>query len=453
MRRAALQFAAVVVFALAMAAVMLLPSRRERIAILAGDGRYKEAVALIERELADDPRNPDLLAALGRSYAALGDVARAIDAFDAYLLLHPDDVGARKQQAELFLQQGDVGRYLDALARAVAAHPSPAEVTRLVELYRLYGRRDDELATLRTYAAKAMLDPAELARLGAVLAARGDVAGARRWLELADRAAPAGASAERFLLLQVLLRDHEVDAAQQRAQAWLAAWPRPFLAGRLILAMARAGLPDRASGLARQFVDMMPDHTFEVVDVLAMHGQADVAADMLTRWADRADKPGQAQLRAFARASAAVGDLDAPLGMLARLARSDSNPAAEGQLAEELANAFGTSILSAVRPLLSNQVLLARPLFAARLSLFEGNREMARWFLDRAQPDRLSPRDADTWLALVRQVETDDEVFRRLALLWNDGRLPAQLLPSFADESLKLGHVELHSAIWNSMRQ
>jgi hypothetical protein len=92
-------------------------------------------------------------------------------------------------------------------------------------------------------------------------------------------------------------------------------------------------------------------------------------------------------------------------------------------------------------------------LFAAELSLFEGNRETARWFLNRADPARLSPEQSATWLALLRRVETDGDLFNRLAALWNDGRLPAELLPLFADEALKLGQVRMHDSIWNSMRR
>jgi hypothetical protein len=60
-------------------------------------------------------------------------------------------------------------------------------------------------------------------------------------------------------------------------------------------------------------------------------------------------------------------------------------------LAEELVKAFGVQALAAIRPLLSNEALLTRPLFAAEISLSEGNREMARWYLNRIDPGQLPP--------------------------------------------------------------
>ena len=447
------QFVLLVIVLLVLAVVSLSPRRQERLAVLADEGRHKEVIALIERQLTKGPSDPDLLAALSRSYAALGEYDRAIEAFDAYLAVRPDDLAARERQAELLLQNGSVDHYLDALARLVAAQPSPSRVTRLIELYRLHGRVEDELATLRAYAASAMLEPFQLERLGAILAERANWREARQWLELADQTAPPDASTGRLLLLDVLIQGNEIDQAYRRAQAWMTTWRSPFLAGKLILRMAQSGLAAPASGLALKYAEMTPEHIFEMAGLLARKGRQELAHQMLAQWADRTTNPTGEQLRAFVHASVLIGDAQVPLLKLAQLMRSGADPATQGELAEELANAFGKAALVSIRPLLSNEALLTRPLFAAELSLFEGNRELARWFLNRTEPARLSPEQRATWLALLRRVETDADVFDRLAALWDDGRLPAELLPPFADEALKLGQVRMHGLIWNSMRQ
>jgi tetratricopeptide (TPR) repeat protein len=447
------QFILVVIVSLLGAAVMLSLGREEHAAMLAGEGRHKEAIALLERRLANAPHDPELQAALGRSYAAVGEVHRAIDAFDAYLVVRPDDMAARERQAALLLQSGSIDRYLDALTRMVAAQPSPSQITRLIELFRLRGRVEDEMATLQAYAATAMLEVPQLERLGAILAERGNWREARQWLELADQKAPPDASAGRLLLLEVLIQSNEVDRVYERAQAWMMAWRSPFLAGKLILRIAQSGSTAPVSGMALKYTDMMPDDTFEMVGLLARKGRQDIAHQMLARWADRATKPTGRQLRVFVQASALVGDVSGPLVKLLQLVHGGSDPATLGEMAEELANTFGKPALVAIRPLLSNEVLLARPLFAAELSLLEGNREMARWFLNRMEPTQLPPERLAGWLALLHRVETDAEVFKRLAVLWNDGRLPAELVPYFADEAVKTGQVRTHDLVWNSVRQ
>src|SRR5436190_11685565 len=204
-------FVVVVLVSLLVAAAVLAPGRQERAAMLASEGRYEEAIALLQRQLAGSPHNPDLLAALARSYAALGEVDRAIGAFEAYLYVRPADLDARNRQAQLLLQCGLMDRYLETEAYLVAANPTADRITRFLELLRLQGRTDEETAMAEVYARKDMLDIPQLERLGAILAQRGRWLEAQRWLEVADKKAPPDASAGRLLLLETLIRGNDLD--------------------------------------------------------------------------------------------------------------------------------------------------------------------------------------------------------------------------------------------------
>jgi hypothetical protein len=251
----------------------------------------------------------------------------------------------------------------------------------------------------------------------------------------------------------VLIQRNEVDRIDERAQVWMKAWRSPFLCGKLILSLARSGFSASAAGLAVKYAELMPDETFEMVGLLAAQGRQDIAQQMLARWADRETKSTGPQLRAFVQASALVGDVRGPLVKLAQLVRGNPDSEALGELIEGLTSAFGKPALAAIRPLLSDEVLRRQPLFAAELSLFEGNPEMARWFLNGVEPAELSPERSANWLALLHRVETDTDVVRRLTDLWNEGHLPPELLPDFANEAQKLGQVGMHDLIWSSARQ
>ncbi|WGD49472.1 tetratricopeptide repeat protein [Bradyrhizobium sp. CB1650] len=446
------QFILMVIVALIAAAVVLSPRREEHTAVLASEGRHEEAIALLERQSADAPGDSDALAALGRSHAALGDLPRAVEALDAYLAVRPNDVAALRSEAQLLLLSGSRDRYLDVQARLVAAQPSPASVDRLTALLRLDGRYADELSTLQTYARKGMLEGSQLERLGTILAEGGNWREGREWLELADQRAPAEASAGRLLLLELLIEAKENARAIERVRAWTKAWRSPFLCGKLILRLARSGLTAGASDLASDCAELMPDDTPGMISYLASKGRKDIAQRMLLRWGDRMSKPSGQQLRSFVQASAAAGNVGAPLTKLAQLARGGTDPVAQGVLAEEVANSFGKPALAPIRPFLSTEALLTRPLFAAELSLFEGNSELARWFLTRVDPAQLSAERAADWLAMLHRVETDAEVVTHLTTLWSEGRLPPELLPQFADEAVKQGRVRVHERIWNSIR-
>jgi tetratricopeptide (TPR) repeat protein len=452
MRRAH-HFIVVVLIALLVAAAVLSPGRRERAAMLASEGRHEEATAMLRRQLAGTPHNPDLLAALGRSYAALGEVDRAIDVFDAYLQVRPEDFDARKRQAGLLLQRGLIDRYLEAQAHLVAAQPSADRLTRLLELLRLHGRIEDETVLLEAYAEKDLLGVPQLERLGAILVQKGNWSAAQRWLEVVDKKAPADASTGRLLLLETLIQGNELDRIYERTQAWITAWQSVFLAGKLVLRLSQAELSELAHRVARKHIDMKPDDTFDMVGLLAEKGYPVLARDILVEWAERATGPTGGQLHAFVQGSAWLGDFRGPFTKLLQIVRSGSDVAEQGRLAKEMAVSFGTSALVAIRPLLSNEALLTQPLFAAELSLFEGNREMARWFLDRIDPAQLSPEQMLNWVALLYQVQPEADAFNRLVMLWSEGRLPAELLPHLADEAAKIGQIGIHDLIWSGIRQ
>jgi tetratricopeptide (TPR) repeat protein len=449
--RTAHKFTVVVVASLVLAAIVLAPGRQEYVAMLASEGRHKEAIAILEHQLADAPQAPDLLAALGRSYAALGETDLAIKTVAIYLELRPDDVLARERQARLLLQSGQVDRYLDAMMLVTAARPSPARVANLVELLRLHGKFEEEIATLRAYADRDMLDISQLERLGAALAEGGRWVEARQALEMAERKSAPDSSAGRLLLLDVLIQGNEVESAYDHALAWMTMWRSPYLSGRLIQRLAQSELSVPASRLSVKFAEMMPDNVFDIAGLLAGEGHPYIAHVLLRQWAEQVAKPTESQLRAFIHASASIGDVSGPLVKLTQLVRRGAEPTTLAMIAEELADAFGPSALAAIRPLLSNKVLLTRPMFAAKLSLLEGNREMARWFLNRVDPSRFAPDASENWLALLSSVESEAEVYTRLVILWKDGRLPADLVPHLATQALKLGHVGTHDLIWQSV--
>jgi tetratricopeptide (TPR) repeat protein len=447
------RFILVVVASLLIAAVALSPRRGEHAAILAGEGRHREAIALLKHRLETDPNDPDIQAALGRSYAALGEVDKAIAAFDAYLAARPNDQAARDREAELLLRAGATDRYLDAMALATKAKPSPARVTRLVELYRLHGRTEDEIDALRTYADKGMLEEPQLERLGALLAARGDCRNAEHWLELADQRSPPDTSAGRLLLLEVIIQGGDAAYIERRAGAWLAAWRNPYLAGKIVLMVAQSGNATAASALAFKQADTMPDDALAMVGFLAGKGWQDIAHGLLVRWADRTDAMDGAEVRAFVHESAVLGDADVAFGKFRKMARIGSNPSGEGQLAEDLVDSFGDAALDAILPFLSDGALLARPLFAARISLSDGDAETARRYLARVDPARLPPEKLTAWLALEHQAGMDSDAFTRLAELVNSGILPAEAAPDLADAAAQIGQDGMHDMIWDSLKR
>ena len=115
--RTAHQFILVVILSLFLAAVLLMPGRDEHVAVLVGEGRYKEAIALLQHRLAKAPGDPGSLAALGR-IQDLRDPG-AIGRCRPWLLLEP--VGGNSQPM-IALGGSQAERALLQPAQAASTH-------------------------------------------------------------------------------------------------------------------------------------------------------------------------------------------------------------------------------------------------------------------------------------------------------------------------------------------
>ena len=208
-----------------------------------------------------------------------------------------------------------------------------------------------------------------------------------------------------------------------------------------------------ASELARKSVDLMPDATFDIAGVLTRKGHIVTARQMLAHWAGRKVEATGKQLRDYVYASLQAGDEMGPVLMLRRLVETGATSVAQARMAEEMAQGYGKVMLAPLRSLLSTPVLRTRPVFAAELAMFEGNVQLARWFLAEADPATLDADQRLGWLTLLRRVETPGAVFRRLVQLWIAKRLPSELQPLLADEARRHGQPRLHDAIWISMQR
>ena len=436
--------------AVLIAAYFLLPRPEERATMFARDGYYETALKELSNLQTGGDRQPSILIQTHLLREMQGDHEGALTALDAYLSLRPDDLSARERQAELLLQAGRTDAYLGALAKLVARHPSADRVTQLLELYRLHDHSDDELKLMRAYAGSKHLRLAYLERLGMLLAVRGEWNEAQRWLSLADKNAPADASAGRLALFDILLLNKQFEKAQQGARAWIKTWRSPYLSGKLLVRLAKAELGAPVAEIARLCVDSMPDATFELATLLTQKGYAAVSRQMLARWGGREAKPTAEQLRDYVYASMQAGDSEGPFRKMVQLIRVGANPSIQARMAEELAKAYGPSSLSPLRSQISTRVLLARPLFATELAMFEGNLQLARWLLAQADPSALTPEDRLRWLTLMREIEPKRAAFSRLAQLWDEKRLPPDLARSLAEEARQSGQPALHDAIWRS---
>jgi len=423
----------IAIFALA-GGFLLIPRQDEYVAMLTRDGRYEEASRLLLSMRGAGDRRPQVLMQMLVLRIKLGDIPGALETVEAVLAVRPGDPQAQEIMADLLLQSGQLDEYLRVTDRLVRSHPDPDRLSRLLALYRHHGRYDAELALLQTFAGSRYLSVPDYERLGALLSARGDWDGAKRWLRLVDRRAPAGETSARLRLLHVLLRSGRVEDAQRLAETWLTKWQNPYLAARLIIRLAQAGAVRSAVALARVCAERMPEAALQVAGVLTESAHPEIARELLARWIDLVSEPSADAARSYVHASLAAGEWRRPVEKLLQL-RTGSPPEIQAGFAQEIAYGYGPEMLAQLLPLLPRAALRARPLLAAQIMRLGENRQLAEWYLDRVDPLRLPGYQQKVWLALLRALKPAPFVLERLIKLRESGRMPPELAHILADET------------------
>lgn len=449
--KASVAFGVLVFTLLGIAVATLSPRGDERIAILLDKHRFSEAAAALEKKIKADPGDQAAQRALAQAYAGLGEYDHAASLFDKYLADHPDDVAAREMLAEALRKLGASERHIAELSRVVAAQPTGARVGALADAYRDAGRSQDELALLRAHSEPDFLSLTHAARLGQLLADGNELDAARQLLEGIDARAPLALSEPRLVLLDVLVRLGRTDEAATKAAAWLQSWKTPYLATGVLTRLARSQTRTKAYEVARLCANALPDNVFDIAGQLTADGYGDVSREMLIQWSETHPNPRGPQLKTFMFAASQIGDAALPFRMFTRLVNMGKDPAAEAQMAEEIAAVFGMTALEPLRPMLSFDALLARPLFAAELMVYEQSLELARWYLAQADPSQLDSDGLTTWLTLSQRLEPRATTFERMVKLWRAGTLPVELLRPLANEALSLGDYRTHDLVLHSM--
>ena len=212
------------------------------------DRRFREALPLLHRVLAEDPRNAFAQLVLGSAYMGMEQYRRAIEQYRKYAALVPTSSYAHQWMAICYLRVGDKDNALREAAAALAIDS-----------------RSTDARILR----------------GGIFAGRGQYDEALGELRAAAETDP-GKPMIRVDLAKVLDEAGHVEEARQEYREILSQNSRfaPALTGLAALE-ARAGRPDEAVTLLRRSLEIDPAHDetrFDLARTLERLGRRDEAA-------------------------------------------------------------------------------------------------------------------------------------------------------------------------------
>ncbi|WP_338662794.1 cellulose synthase subunit BcsC-related outer membrane protein [Pararoseomonas sp. SCSIO 73927] len=376
-------------------------------------GQPSRAVAALDRALASQPSNPDVLAAAALLQVELGQPATAQDLLGRLRGAAPDDARIAKVEAALNLvrersapavvaqareagqqamETGDPARAARAFEAALARDPADAAALGGLGVIRLRQGRADEAAGLLGRAAA--VSPVEARRWAAPLeeaAFAAELAAARRYLGRGE------AERAEAVLLRASRRE-----AMDRAEAEALLGEMALRAGDL----AEAEFRFRGAQLRRPALPTARDGLLETL----RRANRIAEADALGRRAATEASPRAEALRAEA---ARTEDPEAAVALLRKAAEASTTPWARLDLARLLARqgrgAEGRALLEGGLPASpAPEVVLAAALFASD----EGRVADAMRLLDRV-PDRVR---GPTGTRLLRSLRWQVEVASALSL-------------------------------------
>jgi len=206
------------------AGVAMVPGEREQWTMLVRDGRNQEAIKALESRYRAGKREVDAVIHLYKLYMSFADIDQATRVMQGFVADHPDDPAAVGLLARHYGEIQDKRAEIRVLERLFELSPTPQTARDLLAHYRLEGEFAREEKLLRTLLVNQMITANDAERLGLILAARGDLYGARDALTRFDEIANPERSIGRLALFDVLVQTGDKTTALNKAASWIGYW-------------------------------------------------------------------------------------------------------------------------------------------------------------------------------------------------------------------------------------
>jgi len=206
------------------AGVAMVPGDREQWTMLVRDGHNEDALKALEARYRAGGREVDAVVHLYKLYMSFADIDDATHIIEDFVKDHPKDPAAVAMLAKHYGDIQNKPAEVATLERLFKLNPSIATARDLLADYRLEGAFDREESLLRTLLANQMITANDAERLGLILAARGDLYGARDALTRFDDLANPERSVGRIALFDVLVQIGDKTTALTKAASWIGYW-------------------------------------------------------------------------------------------------------------------------------------------------------------------------------------------------------------------------------------
>ncbi len=206
------------------AGVAMIPGEREQWTMLVRDGHHQEALRSLEQRYDRGYREADAVLRMHKLYMAKADIERATKVMESFAADRPRDPAVLALLARHYAGIQDRTGEIRTLERLFDVAPSLPTASLLLAHYRFEGEYGREEALLRRLLKINLITANDAERLGLLLAANGDLFGARDALERFDEIADPERTVGRLALFDVLVQVGDRSTAFSKGAAWIVYW-------------------------------------------------------------------------------------------------------------------------------------------------------------------------------------------------------------------------------------
>jgi tetratricopeptide (TPR) repeat protein len=436
------------------AGYVMIPGQSEQLAMLSRDGRPEAALEKADELFDAGNHDPPIVMQAFALNEYAGEYDRALKAFHTYFEMLPDDSAAWGRAAAIFDSQGQTALMNTALENIVRLTRSPAAAGQLAGYYRLNGRLDDEFRVMRAVDAKDLPAPDAL-RLSGLLLSRGPTNEGSAILERLDDTEPGLADDGRVQLFIALIEQRKYDAAADRAIKWNKESKNSPLQDVLTGYLLSTGADKAALRL------VVGTHTFadatefaRVAGLLSDQGRFDLVEQLLSRWLGGAKQMPFYRLDGYIQEVVSVasgkGLTTKLFNELLRALDKGGEARIKASFVQAMYVQFGYAGVAPFRRALRPEVLLERPVLAARLMAAERNPLAARRFLFSVHLPDLSASAQFDWLGLAQEILSPQELSNELARRAYAGAVPSELRKAVLDAVIRVDSQPQIAEVWQA---
>lgn len=387
----------------------MLPGDSERIAMLERDGRYREALSILEARFEKGDRRQHTLYQMQRFYEQFGDLPKLRRTLEQLVEARPRDTALQKRLQQLYSQMQDVPAYVAALDSQISVRYTESTCKELIGIHRRMGAYEKEQQALEKCRAAGYRRADDVVRLAQLVAAGGDGRQAAALLRSVDDVRRLKGDRERYQLFTLMIEQDQVRDALRRAVRWVKSSRNDLVTLTLMDTLIDKGKADVAIELARDVSQPGDPTSLMVAEIMLDRGQTVAARSYLRGWVEKAKLDDVETATRFIEASLDADDPDnafrgAKSYGLARLPEPVLVTMAEGFAAHNRTTEF-----DAVRALISPAVVKESPLLGAAIEASRGSPTQAqRDLLAKVEPNELESWRLALWSRLMAKARSDN---------------------------------------------